>query len=125
MRSITKGPIFSKKLDSYDFDDIHMNYEELGTDSYLFIQNRGFDFCQYFNFSKQLDQLSYLGKYVSKPCEAMAFVPRRALNTANGEVAKALCLHGRQAEYVSFNRTDIDEFAFGVDLSEDPEPLSF
>lgn len=55
MRSMARGPIFAKKLDSYDFGAIDMHYEEpagAAGEGMLFIINRGFDFCQFFSFSQ-------------------------------------------------------------------------
>jgi hypothetical protein len=50
------------------------------------------------------DHLSFLNKYVgAQACQGMSFVPRRHLNIADNEVARALRHTGRTAEYVSFS----------------------
>lgn len=45
MRFITQGPLFAKKLDSYDFDLVDLHFEDAQGDGLLFVVNRGYDFC--------------------------------------------------------------------------------
>jgi hypothetical protein len=124
MRSVTKGPIFAKKLDSYDFSHVDLHYEQATNNGLFYVVNRGFDFCQYFTFGEGLNKLSYLGKHVSqKPIEGMTFLPQRAVNLASGEVSRAFTLYEGQAEYISFYNQGRD-LVQQMDPVKDVEPTS-
>jgi hypothetical protein len=102
---------------------VDLHYEKASNNGLFYVVNRGYDFCQYFNFGQHLNKLSYLGKHVSqKPIEGMCFLPPRTHNQAAGEVSRALTLYDSQAEYVSFYRPDGELMETQTDPAKDAEP---
>lgn len=84
----------------------------------FFVANKKDATCQYYFFSdggQNLDLDSYGDNLDSNPsliplssfegqseCQGMSFIPRRCIDSNEGELVRALRFNGKQAEFISF-----------------------